>query len=433
MLKNKKYTLRKELLLVCIIAFLISFSFYKVVSAVGIQIISEHYSTGNRIKKLEKKYAKELQKYIKEKSIDIKDISLIDTWNSENEDVYLKLFYKGNLIYDTLYGLLDYSKIPVENIQNYSKVRVYPVQVGNEEMYATILCYDFKMENNYKILVLICTMLIFATIVLYGVKNKIDYLMVISNEVEKLTEDLNSRITIKGNDEIYHVAKGIDELRASVISRIEKEKEAYNSNIELITTLSHDIKTPLTSVISYIELVAERLEGDNESVEFLNIALEKSMGLRNITNNLFEHFLLKSKAYNITFDQVNGNELVAQMVEENLLDLEARGVIVSRTVEDINSVLNVNIDLIYRVFENVFSNISKYADFEKELKVKYHLKNKWLEIIIRNVKKHQKNCNELSTQIGLKNCKSIMERHYGKMKIIDLKDAFTVVLRFPIE
>lgn len=419
--------------LVCILACVISLGVYKVGSAVGIHIISEYYSTGNHIENLKKKYIEELQNYIKENGIDLKCISLIDAWVLQNEDVYLKLFYEGNLIYDTLYGSLDYSKIPAENLQNYSKVRAYPVQIGNEKIYATILCYDFKMENNYKIFVLICAMIIFITIILYGVKNKIEYLMIVSKEVEKLTEDLDGRITIKGNDEIYHVAKGIDALRVSVASRIEKEKEAYNSNIKLITALSHDIKTPLTSVISYIELAIERIEGDDKSVEFLNVALEKSMVLRNITNNLFEHFLLKSKAYNITFDQVNGNELVAQMIEENLMDLEAKGVIVSRTVEDISSVLNVNIDLIYRIFENIFSNISKYADLEKELKIKYHLKSKWLEIVIENVKKHKKNSNELSAQIGLKNCKSIMERHCGTLEIIDSKNVFKVVLRFPIE
>lgn len=253
-----------------------------------------------------------------------------------------------------------------------------------------------------------------------------------SNEIKKLTEDLNTKITLKGNDEIYQVAQGIDELRKSIISEIEQEKEAYNSNIALVTTLSHDIKTPLTSVISYIELVSEKIKDDEQSLEFLNIALSKAMYLRRLTKELFEHFLLKSQAYNITFEKVNANELVVQMVEENLLDLEAKGVSVVRNIKDITSTLSVNIELVYSVFENIFSNLYKYADLKQCIKVQYQIKKEYLEISIENTKNCKKNTNELSTQIGLRNSKAIMERHSGNLEIIDAKDTFKVVLRFPV-
>lgn len=221
-------------------------------------------------------------------------------------------------------------------------------------------------------------------------------------------------------------------MRKSIISEIEQEKEAYNSNIALVTTLSHDIKTPLTSVISYIELVSEKIKDDEQSLEFLNIALSKAMYLRRLTKELFEHFLLKSQAYNITFEKVNANELVVQMVEENLLDLEAKGVSVVRNIKDITSTLSVNIELVYSVFENIFSNLYKYADLKQCIKVQYQIKKEYLEISIENTKNCKKNTNELSTQIGLRNSKAIMERHSGNLEIIDAKDTFEVVLRFPV-
>ena len=243
----------------------------------------------------------------------------------------------------------------------------------------------------------------------------------------------NSQITLKGNDEIYQVAQGIDELRKTIISEIEQEKEAYNSNIALVTALSHDIKTPLTSIISYIELVSEKIKGDEQSLEFLNIALSKAMYLRRLTKELFEHFLLKSQAYNIIFEKVNANELIVQMVEENLLDLEAKGVVVVRNTKDITSTLSVNIELVYSVFENIFSNLYKYADLTKCINVQYQIKNEYLEISIKNTKNRKKNTNELSAQIGLRNSKSIMERHFGNLEIIDTKDTFKVVLSFPVK
>lgn len=421
-MKNKRTTLRKELVLLCLIAFAISFSVYKIGSNLAVRTVSKYYNTEKHIKYLEKKYIQEFQKNIQENNISLDNLPMVDDWISGKDDIYIKLFYKGNLIYDTLYGITDYSEVPTEKIQNYSKKYFYPLKIGNQEIKAIIFCYDFAIENYCKNVILIFSFLLFLTILLFGVKKKINYLAIMSNEVKNLTEDLNTKITLKGNDEIYQVAQGIDELRRTIISEIEQEKEAYNSNISLVTTLSHDIKTPLTSVISYIELASEKIKDDEQSFEFLNIALTKAMYLRSLTKELFEHFLLKSQAYNITFEKVNANELVVQMIEENLLDLEAKGVIVTRNIKDITSTLMVNIELVYSVFENIFSNIYRYADLRQHIKVQYQINNEYLEISIENVKNSKKNTNELSTQIGLRNSKAIMERHSGNLEIIDAKD-----------
>lgn len=431
-MKNKRTTLRKELVLLCLIAFAISFSVYKIGSNLAVRTVSKYYNTEKHIKYLEKKYIQEFQKNIQENNISLDNLPMVDDWISGKDDIYIKLFYKGNLIYDTLYGITDYSEVPTEKIQNYSKKYFYPLKIGNQEIKAIIFCYDFAIENYCKNVILIFSFLLFLTILLFGVKKKINYLAIMSNEVKNLTEDLNTKITLKGNDEIYQVAQGIDELRRTIISEIEQEKEAYNSNISLVTTLSHDIKTPLTSVISYIELASEKIKDDEQSFEFLNIALTKAMYLRSLTKELFEHFLLKSQAYNITFEKVNANELVVQMIEENLLDLEAKGVIVTRNIKDITSTLMVNIELVYSVFENIFSNIYRYADLRQHIKVQYQINNEYLEISIENVKNSKKNTNELSTQIGLRNSKAIMERHSGNLEIIDAKDTFRVILRFPV-
>lgn len=66
------------------------------------------------------------------------------------------------------------------------------------------------------------------------------------------------------------------------------------------------------------------------------------------------------------------------------------------------------------------------------IKVQYQIKKEYLEISIENTKNCKKNTNELSTQIGLRNSKAIMERHSGNLEIIDAKDTFEVVLRFPV-
>lgn len=86
-----------------------------------------------------------------------------------------------------------------------------------------------------------------------------------------LVNDLNTPITFKGHDEIYQVAKGIDYLKLSILEKIKKEKNAFDANMNLITSLSHDIKTPLTSVIAYIELAIDSTSDEKNNKFIKNI------------------------------------------------------------------------------------------------------------------------------------------------------------------
>lgn len=163
-MRNKRTTLRKELVLLCLIAFAVSFSAYKIGSNLAVHTISKYYNTEKHIQYLEKKYIQELQEYIQENNIFLEDLSLVDDWIFGKDDVYIKLFYKGNLIYDTLYGITDYSEVPTEKIQNYSEIDFYPLNFGDKEIEAVIFCYDFAVENYCKNGVLIFSFILFLVI-----------------------------------------------------------------------------------------------------------------------------------------------------------------------------------------------------------------------------------------------------------------------------
>lgn len=168
-----------------------------------------------------------------------------------------------------------------------------------------------------------------------------------------------------------------------------------------------------------------------KTINLLKISLNKANHLKNITNEIFDHFLLHSDNYNIIFEEVNTKDLIIPMLEENLVDLELKGVTIERNIEDINSKINVNINLIYRIFENVFSNIEKYADLSKSIMVMYYIKDSVLLVSIKNYKKKKyKSCS--STKIGLNNCIAIMEKHHGKFDVFETDEIFEITLIFPL-
>ena len=431
-MKKSKKSLTKELLMLCILAFGIAFLFYQVTTAFGIHRISERYNTEHHIEVLEKKYAKELQVYVDENKVTLKDLEKIDAWALEQTDVYLKLFYKGNLFYDTLYGAMRYEKLPKEEAGLYEEMKFYRIQLQDGTVEALLFGYDYRVESYVRFAILIVSFLLFFVVFILGIRKKISYLVTISEQVDRVTENLEHEVSVQGEDEIANVAQKINDLRASVIEKMEREKEAYDANMHLVTTLSHDIKTPLTSVIAYLELAREKLKGEEEISRYLMIAFDKAMHLKKQTNDLFEHFLLHSNTMKIAFEEVNGNELIVQMLEENLFDLEAKGVVVNRKISDITSTLHVNVHLIYRVFENLFSNINKYADFTKEIEVEYYLKEEKLIVSVKNKKKQERNVSCPSTKIGLNNCKAIMEKHGGRLEIEETEESFRITLYFPV-
>lgn len=432
MLKNKvkETSLKKELFAFSILAFLISILFFQIGTNFGLWIISEFYNTDDYINRLEEKYISELQQYIDENNISIKDLSLIDEWVLARDDVYIKLFYKDSLIYDTMYGAMDYSTVPSENIDSFKNESVYVLEINNEFLKAIIFCYDFRIETYLNVIMIIASFTLFIILMFIRIHKKINYLITIASELKLLANDLNTSMTFKGNDEIYQVAKGIDYLRLSIIEKIKKEKDAFDTNMNLITSLSHDIKTPLTSVIAYIELAIDSAS-DKKTIDLLKISLNKSNHLKNITNEIFDHFLLHSDNYNIIFEEVNANDLIIPMLEENLVDLELKGVTIVRNIEDINSKISVNTNLIYRVFENVFSNIEKYADLSKPIMVTYYLKNSALLVSMKNYKKKKQESHS-SSKIGLNNCIAIMDKHHGKFDIFETDKLFKITLMFPL-
>lgn len=430
-MKSRKNTLTKELLLLCLFSFAVSFVFYKVALTFGVTYISEYYNTEDHIEKLEKKYAKNLQNYVNESEIYVGDLNEIDEWVLAQNDVYLKLFHNGNLVYDTLYGVTEGSDMPEESVKEYGEMRVYSIHFMDGEAEALLFGYDYRIESYARYVMLLLSLIVFLVVFVYGIRKKIRYLVTISREVDRLSEDLHYEVTVQGEDEIATVAKGIDRLRRSVIDQMEREKRAYDTNMNLVTSLSHDIKTPLTSVIGYMELAREKAKQDEEVIQYLNISLEKAMYLKQQTNDLFEHFLLHSNGYQIVFEKVNANELIVQMLEENLLELEAKGVPVKRQISNIAASISVNVNLIYSVFENLFSNLNKYADLSKEVRVGYQLREGYLVVFIENSKKTEKNKNWISTKIGLDNCRAIMGKHKGKLEIEETNERFKVTLWLP--
>lgn len=361
---NKFRTLKMELFLLCAVAFIICLFFYAITSTVASGLIDSYFNDRQNIEAIEKRNLKSLQKYVTDKEVTLKEIEQIKSWSLHQENVLLKVYFNGYLIYDSIYGMTENSNLALENENDYSKLNLYNLILKDAKVNVNLLCFDYTLQNNVSTVISIITILLFFFIIIAGVRKKIKYLVQLYNDLNGLSNNLNHEVHIEGCDEITQVAYGIDSLRKSVIEKIENEKRAYDANMQLITTLSHDIKTPLTSIIAFIELAKGQVQKDDITYNYLNTAYEKSFHLNNLINQLFSHFLLHSNSYEIKFEKVDSDILISQILEENLYELESKGTIIKKETSDISSYIYVNITLFHRVFNNIFSNINKYADLK---------------------------------------------------------------------
>lgn len=137
----------------------------------------------------------------------------------------------------------------------------------------------------------------FIALFYFLTSKKMRYIEKISEGLLQMAKnDLDYSIEIQGKDELSKLADNINSMAKELKRSIEGERNAEKTKGELITNVSHDLRTPLTSIKGYMSLVRDRkYKDENELCEFINIAHNKSEKLEVLINNLFEYTKLNNK------------------------------------------------------------------------------------------------------------------------------------------
>ncbi len=178
--------------------------------------------------------------------------------------------------------------------------------------------------------------------------------------------NLSYKIPVEADDngpksDLDKLASDINEISQATNLAVQNELKNQRMKTDLISNVSHDLKTPLTSMISYVDLLkTEGLESES-APEYLNIIDEKTQRLKILTENLFE--AAKASSGNIPCDitDINITEIVNQALGEMSDRLEARNLEVIVKNELLDGTVRADGKLLWRVIENLLSNVSKYA------------------------------------------------------------------------
>lgn len=179
------------------------------------------------------------------------------------------------------------------------------------------------------------------------------------NEVKN--GNLDYKIPVEGDGEFERLAAGINEIGAAQSIAIQNELKNQRLKTDLISNVSHDLKTPLTSMVSYVDLLKkEGLDSEN-APEYLRIIDEKTNRLQKLTEDLFEAAKASSGDIPVNMERIEMVSIANQAMAELEENLARNDIQLIFTPKAENAYVMADGQLLWRVIENLLTNVSKYA------------------------------------------------------------------------
>ena len=256
---------------------------------------------------------------------------------------------------------------------------------------------------------------------------------------------LNYKIDEKGRGHLRELAHDINNIKDGLKKSVENEMKSENMKTELITNVSHDLKTPLTSIINYIDLLKrENIEPENAR-DYVNILDKKSQRLKVLIEDLFEASKAASGAMELNISRIDIGQLLKQALGENDERFKDNRLEVKLNIPDDKIFINGDGKRLYRVFENLISNIVKYSLSNTRVYIDMFKENDEVTIVMKNISAYELSfdTNEITNRfkrgdasrstegsgLGLAIAKSIVELHNGSFKIEADGDLFKSIIK----
>ena len=239
----------------------------------------------------------------------------------------------------------------------------------------------------------------------------------------------------------------LNSMRSAIQAAVEDQMKSERMKTELITNVSHDIKTPLTSIVNYVDLLKKQEMPTPEAKEYLEVLDRQSAKLKKLTEDLVEAAKATTGTTTVNFQRTDVNVLLTQSAGEYQEKLQSKALQLMLTPAPGNPAISADGRLLWRVFENLLSNIYKYALPGTRVYLTCTEETDKVSITFRNISETPLNitADELMERfvrgdtsrhtegsgLGLSIAKSLTQLQYGTFDIAIDGDLFKAILTFP--
>ena len=217
--------------------------------------------------------------------------------------------------------------------------------------------------NDYNILIAMIASVVTIGGFAYYVLKKLCYLSYIMDGTQRIKNgDIHHKLQLIGEDNFTTLADNINNIRDGLDKAIDSQLRSERMKSELITNVSHDLKTPLTSIINYIELIKKEENITPEYLkDYVNVLDSKSKRLKVLIEDLFEASKASSGNIELNMEKIDIIQLLRQSIGELEEKLSEANLDLKINVPEDKVYVRADGRRLYRVLENLLSNISKYS------------------------------------------------------------------------
>ncbi len=291
--------------------------------------------------------------------------------------------YRTRVITNIIYSAIITCLVEVFLVTNLSMVARY---MGNRGKMLLMVQAIEKQHTAVVLLYLILGILLFSVTFMILQEPYIRYISRISEAVQNISEgNLNTVIDVIGDDEFSSMAANLNHMAADIKKLMEKERESERTKNELITNVAHDLRTPLTSIIGYLELLAgnQQVPADMQH-KYIEIAYGKSRRLQKLIEDLFGFTKLNCGKIAMHVGQIDIVKLLGQLVEEAYPNFVEKGLSYDLQSNVPAKIINADGNLLARLFDNLIGNAIKYGADGKRVLVKIRAEGETVTVSVTN-------------------------------------------------
>ena len=327
--------------------------------------------------------------------------------------------------------------------------RIIPIAVPNEMRYA--LCYAISF-------------IVFVEIFFKLIDFTIEYIRKLRRSIQQVTSgNYGVQCEVEYDDELGSLAANINVLSKTLLAKekeseklkekeraaLDIERNAERQKNELITNVAHDLRTPLTTIVGYLELIKDDTALSKEDVhKYSGIAYEKSIRLQEMMDDLFEFTKLDNADIKLNKSMINLSGLIMQMTDEFYPSFKDCNITPIVDLPEENIYVQADGQLLARVFDNLISNALKYGYHNTDLKIEVSGDEKYAIVKVINHgdtiasedipllfnkfyrTDSSRNSKTGGTGLGLAITKNIVDLHHGDISVTSDDQITTFIVKF---
>ncbi len=413
------------------------------INAAAEYYITSFYMTDEKRQEREAEYISNLQSFVLENNITASDADKLQEWIEDNRYVFISVYDGEELLFSSLReptndpenpetpetpenpenpddsgsdqvgGILS-GPTKAELLEQVAKITDTKQIETTGEQVLLVKIYEYT-EYLYRdvstVVSFVLAMVILVVVIVEHFSRIIARIKRLQFDVNAVAEGrMDHEIVATGFDEITKLSYDIDNMRSAMLRNVEKEREALQMNTELITSMSHDIRTPLTVLMGYVDIMKSGLPP--EELEEYILASEKTVQrLKSLSDDMFKYFRAFGRGgEDITMEEYDAPTLFLQLLSEHVLLLSESGYNVNYNIDELLSeklIVKTDAPHLMRIVDNIFSNLYKYASIDREVSIIGKRVEDLAVFEFRNTA--TRNAGAESSKVGLKTCKRLSE------------------------